>query len=265
MLQLLVCDLDGTLLMRGSGFHPADVELLHALGANGVIRAIATGRALATARKVIPPEFPIDYLVFSSGAGIMDWRSQTLLVSHTLQPDDTARAVQVFIEHELDFMLHEPIPEQHIFLFHRTGRPNADFERRLARYAADGRVFSSAEARRPASQLIAISPRGNPTEPFETVRRHLPHLSVIRATSPLDGHSMWIEAFAPSVSKSQAAAWIAAEHGIAREACCALGNDYNDWDLLRWAGRAALVQDAPAEMKAEFPSVRSLAQWLAVR
>lgn len=263
-MQMLVCDLDGTLLMRGEPFDPRDVQALHALGAQGVVCAIATGRALATARKVIPSDFPIDYLIFSSGAGILDWRSQALLVSHTLQSDEAAHAVQVFLAHELDFMIHAPIPEQHIFHFHRTGKPNPDFERRLARYAADGRVLEQNAARSPASQLLAVSPRGDPDEPFETLRRELPGLSVIRATSPLDSHSMWIEAFAPAVSKSQASEWIARTRDIAREATWAIGNDYNDWDMLRWAGRAAVVGDAPEAMRAEFTAVGSLSAWIHV-
>jgi hydroxymethylpyrimidine pyrophosphatase-like HAD family hydrolase len=262
MLQMLVCDLDGTLLLHGKPFAPADVQRLHALGRKGVVRAIATGRALATAQKVIPPEFPIDYLIFSSGAGILDWRSQELLASHTLHPDEVQLAVQTFVAHEIDFMLHAPIPEQHIIHFHRTGKPNADFERRLARYAADGRLLEHDDVRGPASQVLGVSPLGDPAEPFETLQRTLPSLSVIRATSPLDGHSMWIEVFAPAVSKSQAAAWIAHACGVTPAHAWAIGNDYNDWDLLRWAGRAAVVQDAPATMRAEFMSVSSVAAWL---
>ncbi|MET0987744.1 MAG: HAD family hydrolase [Steroidobacteraceae bacterium] len=265
MLQMLVCDLDGTLLLHGRSFDPTDVQRLHALGASGIVRAIATGRALATAQKVIPAQFPIDYLIFSSGAGILDWRSQELLISHALQPDETQLAVQTLVAHEIDFMLHAPIPDQHILRFHRTGKSNTDFERRLARYAAEGRVLEQSEPRTSASQLLAISPLGDPMEPFETLRRELRGLSVIRATSPLDGRSMWIEVFAPAVSKSQAAAWIAHARGIEPENTWAIGNDYNDWDLLRWAGRAAVVQDAPATMRAEFMQVSSLAAWLDTR
>jgi hydroxymethylpyrimidine pyrophosphatase-like HAD family hydrolase len=261
-MRMLICDLDGTLLLRGAPFEASDVEALHAVGARGVVRVIATGRALATARKVIPAGFPIDYLVFSSGAGILDWGSQALLVSHTLQPEEAELAVGAFLAHELDFMIHAPIPEQHVFQFHRTGKPNADFDRRLARYAAHGRVFEHHAARSPASQLLAVCPRGDPEEPFETLKRELPGLSVIRATSPLDGRSMWIEAFAPGVSKSQASAWIAQAKGVARADTWAIGNDYNDWDLLSWAGRAAVVQDAPAAMRAEFTSVSSLSAWM---
>jgi hydroxymethylpyrimidine pyrophosphatase-like HAD family hydrolase len=251
--------------MRGEPFHPRDVQVLHELGAAGVVRAIATGRALTTARKVVGDDFPIDYLIFSSGAGILDWHSQSLLVSHEIRSEAAAHAIRVFVAHDLDFMIHAPIPDQHVFRFHRTGKSNPDFERRLARYAADGRVLDCSDAIGPASQLLAVSPTGDPEEPFETLRRELPGLSVIRATSPLDGRSMWIEAFAPAVSKSQAAAWIAVRHSIARDNAFAIGNDYNDWDLLQWAGEAAVVQDAPAAMRAEFAPVDSLHAWLEAR
>jgi hypothetical protein len=262
--QMLVCDLDETLLMRGQPFDPRDVRTLHSLGAKDVVRAIATGRALTTAQQVIPREFPIDYLIFASGAGILDWRSQELLIAHALQPDEAEFAARVFIAHELDFMIHAPIPTQHILHFHRTGKPNPDFERRLARHAAVGRVFVRSAPCSAASQLLAVAVHDDPAEIFETLRRELSGLSVIRATSPLDGHSMWIEAFAAGVSKSQAAAWIAQSRNIAREDTWALGNDYNDWDLLRWAGRAAVVQNAPAVMRLEFASVTSLSAWLDV-
>ncbi len=262
MLRLLVCDLDGTLLMRGQPFDPRDVQALHTLGANGVVRAIATGRALATARHVIPAEFPIDYLVFSSGAGILDWRTQQLLVAHTLQPQQTELAVRTFLGHELDFMIHAPIPDQHIFRFHRTGKPNADFERRLARYVAEGRAFEHGAADSPASQLLAVSSDADAAEPFDKLRRELPGLSVIRATSPLDGRSLWIEAFAPGASKSQAAAWIARTHAISREDTWAIGNDYNDQDLLQWACRAVVVRNAPTTLRAQYTPVDSVGAWL---
>lgn len=256
---MLVCDLDGTLLMHAAPFDQCDVSALQALESDGVVRVIATGRALATARKVISVEFPIDYLIFSSGAGIVDWRTQQLLVSHSMRPDDIAAAAAAFVAHELDFMIHAPVPDQHIVRLYRTGRQNADFERRLARYVAEGRVLETPSEL--ASQLLAISPRGD-AELFERLQRALPRLSLIRATSPLDGRSMWVEAFAPTVSKSQAAAWIAQQHAIAPEHAWAIGNDYNDWDLLRWAGRAAVVTGAPESMCAELTTVSSVHAWL---
>lgn len=261
LVRMLVCDLDGTLLMHGAAFDVSDVSALQTLATRGVVRVIATGRALATAQKAIPADFPIDYLIFSSGAGILDWRTQQLLASHTMTSHEIADAATVFVAHELDFMVHAPVPEQHIVRFHRVGPPNADFERRLARYAAEGRVLESHSLPAEASQLLAVSAR-NDGDLFERLRCALPQLSLIRATSPLDGRSMWIEAFAPTVSKSQAAAWIAQRHSIAPADAWAIGNDYNDWDLLRWAGRSAVVAGAPQSMRTELTTVSSVHAWL---
>ena len=262
MTDLLVCDLDGTLLLRDRPFDSRDLALLQRLGDQGTIRAIATGRALATAMRVIPPDFPIDYLIFSSGAGVLEWHSQELLVSHTMHPDDVSRATRALMQLRLDFMIHAPIPDQHIFHYHRTGATNPDFERRLSRYAADGRALQLDTPIASASQLLAVSPSGDPDEPYLKLCAGLKGLSIIPATSPLDGQSMWIEVFAPTVSKSQAAAWIARTHNIDRRDTFAIGNDYNDWDLLRWAAHAALVRNAPAVMRAEFDPVESLSEWL---
>ena len=37
----------------------------------------------------------------------------------------------------------------------------------------------------------------------------------------------------------------------------AVGNDYNDLDLLRWAARSFVVKDSPIELLSLFPVVQS--------
>jgi hydroxymethylpyrimidine pyrophosphatase-like HAD family hydrolase len=80
---------------------------------------------------------------------------------------------------------------------------------------------------------------------------------VIRTTSPIDGESTWIEIFPPSVSKARAAEWIAAREGIESSRTLAIGNDYNDLDLLDWAPAGYLVANAPDDLKTRFPTVGS--------
>jgi len=36
-----------------------------------------------------------------------------------------------------------------------------------------------------------------------------------------------------------------------------VGNDYNDLDLLEWAGKSYVVENAPTDLKARFPAVAS--------
>ena len=79
--------------------------------------------------------------------------------------------------------------------------------------------------------------------------------NVIQTTSPLDGKSTWIEIFPSTVSKSQTAAWLAKTLGIDENSVVAVGNDYNDLDLLHWSSSSYVVANAPADMKSHFACV----------
>ena len=78
-MKAIITDLDGTILPQGENISTSTLHTLEQLGAEGIIRIIATGRTLFAARKFLPDNFPIDYLVFSSGAGIMRWRDKKSL------------------------------------------------------------------------------------------------------------------------------------------------------------------------------------------
>ena len=243
---MLVTDLDGTLLDPSGRLRDEEHATLLELERRGVLRVVATGRNLHSARGVITPGFPIDYLVFASGAGIMDWREQRLLEAFSLAGDETQRACECLMTLGLDFMLHHAVPDNHCFHWYSHGHANADFERRRERYrsfaqpwtegCADGRVVS---------QLLAIElPEVDGEEVRARVAGQLPDMNVVRTTSPLDGFSTWIEIFPRTVSKSAGAAWVAARHGLTVDGVLAIGNDWNDWDLLEWAGRSCVVGNA---------------------
>ena len=89
------------------------------------------------------------------------------------------------------------------------------------------------------------------------MREALPGLSVIQTTSPLDHTSTWIELFHPDVSKSSTAAWLAAELNVDPMDTMAIGNDYNDQDLLAWAADSFVVENAPSDLRARFQTVAS--------
>jgi len=249
--NMIVSDLDGTLLVSGRRFHEQDLEALRHCGTAGMVRVLATGRTLHSARNVLPADFPIDYLVFSSGAGILDWQTGALLLAHALTPAQVAEAVRLLLDWGVSFMVHEPIPENHRFRFHDAGCGLADFRHRCDLYRDVATPLRMAtDTPQPACQLLAVTRPG--TLAPETVREALPGLSVIRATSPLDGESVWIEIFPHGVSKGGAAAWLAAELGLARAATLGLGNDYNDLELLEWTAHSYVVADAPAALRARF-------------
>jgi hypothetical protein len=255
--MMVVTDLDGTLLDSGSRLSEANRAALERLGTRGIPRVVATGRSLYSARRVLSADFPIDYLVFSSGAGICEWPPRGLLVAHHMARKDVELAVGCVRQRGLDFMLHDRVPDSHRFFFWESGQgePNPDFLRRRELY----REFADVgPAELPddfvASQLLAIEPPQRAPQHAQ-IAAQLRGLSVILTTSPLDHCSRWIEIFPASVSKSRGAAWLCARLGVEAGAVLALGNDFNDLDLLAWSGRPHVVANAPPSLRARYPCV----------
>ncbi len=255
---MVVTDLDGTLFQKDHRISKRNYQTLLDLGERAVVRVIATGRSLFSAHKVLPREFPIDFLVFSSGAGIIAWARQELLFSASMKEEEVAVAFEALVRRSLDFMVHRPIPDNHHFLHFSSEQPNPDFETRCRLYkdfATPGRrQYKPFEE---ACQLLAIEPYFRPTSCYQEIQEELDRLTVIRTTSPLDGRSRWIEIFSNQVSKAQASIRIARNLGVREDRIMAIGNDFNDLDLLRWAVTSFVVNDAPGELLTRFPRVRS--------
>jgi len=253
---LIVTDLDGTLMRTGGGFSDSDLEALEQAGRLGFARAIATGRSLYSFFKAIDFALPIDFLIFSTGGGVIDCPGGKLLRKINMDAPSVSTAIQALKGYGLDFMAHDPIPDNHRFAYHCVGEPNADFDRRIALYSSYCRPLDGTADFGEAAQLLAILP-GPDISVLAQIRSKLNGLNVIRTTSPLDGQSTWIEIFPPQVSKGLAAAWLADFLSIDSGKTLSIGNDYNDLDLLQWAGTGMVVDNAPEDLKAQFAAVAS--------
>ena len=257
MVKMVVTDLDGTLLSSNSDYSSKNLSTLHRLGEMEIIRVIATGRSPYSASKVIPSDFPIDYLVFSSGAGIIRWSDKSIVYTTELDSTKVQEIIDLFVNLSVDFMVQEPIPQNHIFHYHFSGNPNPDFDRRLAVYKdfCSPLILGVAYPDN-ATQLIAVLPP-NP-ELFYSLESNLTGVKVIRATSPLDGESIWMEIFPEGVSKGHSVDWLCKFLGdIQPNEILAIGNDYNDLDLLNYTPNSYLVANAPEELTQKFNVVAS--------
>ena len=254
---LVVTDLDGTLLDSASRLGDANRRTLETLGRRGVVRAVATGRSLYSARLVMNEDFPVDYLAFSSGAGIVAWEDGRLLRSLAMDPALVSRLAARLRGLGLDFMVQHAAPDSHHFHFVRYSSRNADFARRIERYRRFAKPWHEGVcAEVGVSQFVVIEPPGIDSR-FGLLVREFEEVHVVRTTSPLDHASTWIELFPRGVSKAHASDWIRERHAIDRARTVAVGNDYNDLDMLEWAQHACVVSNAPPSMRASYEVVRA--------
>jgi hypothetical protein len=268
-----VTDLDGTLLRSDRTLSGAESEALARLAAHRVVRAVATGRSLFSFRTVPVANLPVDFVIFSSGAGVVEHPGGRLLRGVSFEPAELEEAFAVLSRLPLDVMVHRAVPESHAFAYRARRPPHPDFERRLAIYREAAFPLAGGVADfGPAAQLVAIAARESGEALLAEVRRALPGFTVIRTTSPLDGEALWIEVFPAEVSKSLTARWLAEQLGVSAQRTLAVGNDYNDLDLLAWAAARFVTANAPEELRRRFPAVASnnaggvaeaVARWLA--
>jgi HAD superfamily hydrolase (TIGR01484 family) len=255
---MVVTDLDGTLFNKNGKPSEEDRKTLIKLGNMNIITAIATGRNLFSARKVIQDDFPIDYLIFSSGAGIMDWKSKSLIKKYQLDVDEVKTTATKLIKFKHDFMVHHTIPDNHYFAYYHNGKDNPDFFRRIDlyknyAYRKDYTICNFGKA----TQFVIIDKGDECLLRLKRLTEELKLLKVIRTTSPLDGNSLWVEVFPITVSKSKGAELIAEREQVNISNTMSIGNDFNDLDLLNWSSKSYVVDNSPYELKDIYNTVSS--------
>ena len=264
---LFVVDFDGTFLRDDKTLAAIDRDALAGLRQMGVITAIATGRSLYSFQKIIAEltfdgiekVLPVDYVIFSTGASIMNFPACTILKKYSLAAEEVIGMSAVLDECRLDYMIHRSVPDTKHFIYRYSSGLNSDFQTRLDLYREFGSVLTSENLADfgEATQLLCIVDRERGEEVTEHLSTLFSKYSVIKATSPLDRRSVWVEIFASEVSKSRAVGWLSERVGVPQSGTGAVGNDYNDEDLLDWAGRGYLVANGPSSLQLRHSVVAS--------
>lgn len=103
MLKLVATDLDGTFLKNDKSITKENLDTLHSLEERGILRVVATGRNLKKTQEVIANHVPFDYIVFSSGAGVYDWKNKKLLFSQNLDKEIVGQMSDLLVASDLLF------------------------------------------------------------------------------------------------------------------------------------------------------------------
>ncbi|MCD6332089.1 MAG: HAD hydrolase family protein, partial [Bacteroidales bacterium] len=156
---MVITDLDGTLLRSDRTVSAEDYKTLTDLKENGVVRVIATGRSPFSFSRVIRDDFPVDYLVFSSGVGVMNFQTREILTTHSLPAEKVRELAALFQSKGISFKVLAPVPDNHHYHYYETGHSHPDFYRRMEYY----RGFETPISFSPpnfgkASQLLIIMP-----------------------------------------------------------------------------------------------------------
>ncbi|MCK9256286.1 MAG: HAD family phosphatase [Bacteroidales bacterium] len=254
--KMFVSDFDGTLANNKSIVSEETINLLKKLEEIPILRLIATGRNLFSFKNLIKPDFPIDYLVFSSGIGIYDWKNKEIIQSNQINSKQTKKIYDYLVKEKYDFMVQLPVPNNHYFHHFSSANPSPDFLSRITYYETKG-IKPIINCPENASQFVVICQKENGQ--LELISKKFPELKVVKATSPLDNKSIWIEILPPNISKASGIEFIRKLKKIELKNIITVGNDYYDLDMLNYSLKenSYLVENAPEEIKNGFKIIES--------
>ena len=259
-IKLIATDLDGTFLKDDQTISFKNLEALHNLGDAEIVRVAATGRNLHKAEQVLNKHIPFDFIVFSSGAGVFDWKNKKHIYNKNIARKSSKKLISYFIEKKFNFHAFFPVPENHKHWYFRGEKHCEEFERYFQfnnAFASEIKTDKIPDTN--LCQFLIIIPEDK--KEFEKLKNSIeaisPEIRVIRTSSPITKGFIWIEIFQKSVSKGNGVKHICDLLDIKYTNTIGIGNDYNDIDLLDFTGHSFITENAPAEINKLYKSAPS--------
>ncbi len=232
--KLVALDIDGT-LVDYDGELPASVRsAVRRVVDSGVPVVMSTGRSWIATQGIVETLGLAPALhVCSNGAVVVDYPPFELVRHITFDP---APVIDRVVE-----VTNAIIAVEEIGRGYRVSRAFPDGE------LYGDTVHESIESlkSRPVSRVIVRDPDGDDDEFFDLAER-----LGLRGVSYFVGWKCWLDIAPEGVDKAAGLAVACERYGVAPEDVLALGDGYNDIEMLRWAGRGVAVGGAPPEVAA---------------
>jgi len=248
-MELIVFDLDGTLLDRHSEISPYTRDTLRLLNQQGVAYTVATGRTLHGARDLLAGHGFALPQIFKNG--VMIWRPENDDYSHAnfLSLDEIGHVLEAILAQNLAPFLFTLEPGNRHAIYHPPLR--TEIEERLAKdFSKRMEVDVLPVSKLPAdAEITNISALGLPAavEAVELMIESEPHL-VAYAGSALEDKSMkWIDIHHSDASKGGAVEVLRELLGVSKVVC--FGDSDNDLSMFEMADESYAPENAKDEVK----------------
>lgn len=252
--KAVIIDLDGTLLNDKRRVGEEDLQTLYELGRKGIVRIIATGRSLFSFSDVIPEDFPIDHLIIAAGGGTLDFKTKKLTRSHFIAKNDVQEIVVKLDDLKVDYQVRAKIPDSHKYYYRQYSNKNPDFVRLNTIYKDYVKELNKIDELEDAARIIVIAQN---TDIVKIIENEFKDYSIIRATSPIDHKSVWMEIYPEGVNKGNAVKYLCNDLNINLSNTIGIGNDYNDIHFLDVVGKSYMVSNTPKILKNKYTEIVS--------
>jgi Cof subfamily protein (haloacid dehalogenase superfamily) len=264
-IRFLALDLDGTLLDSRGELSERNRRALEEVRAGGVVVAVVTGRRFRDARP-LALSLGLDAPVISHNGALTKHARTLETVAVTLLPLAEAREVLSLGRGlGLDAMISDDPVGAGVLIYDHVNDDNHAFRRYIAwsrRIHGDEaeesvrKVDSLEEYLDHAPVHITYSGTCAAMERLgEALKCELNERVKVFATMYRKSDFALIDVLNPKASKGTGVAAAAAEAGISREEVMAVGDNFNDLEMLEFAGTGVLMGNADARLLSEKPDL----------
>lgn len=245
-IELIALDIDGTLIGDDLVIGPDTRAAVRAARSRGVLVSIVTGRMVSSAMR-FARELGLTTPIVGYQGGLIRAMPETgsdrlgRLLHHRPIPAPVAREIVAWAREQ---GLDPHINHLERFIL-RADDPNADDYSAFMGARAELVADLSASIRHPVTKVLAVGPPPRPTDLAAAARSRFEGVADVTIS-----HPKFLEFVAPGVSKGHAVRWLARRLRVQLGATLAIGDQWNDLEMLAVVGHGAAMPSAPAEVQA---------------
>ncbi len=249
-MELVVFDLDGTLLNRDSVVSARTAEMLRLLTARGIAYTVATGRMRQGSREVLAAHGFVLPQIFKNG--VMTWCPSAGDYSHVslLTPGEILHVMEAVDAQGVTPFVFTLEPDGRQGLYH-SGTRNPVEERLLGYFSGHAEVVVRPVRELPADAAITNISALGPAAQMAAIERRVesePHLVAFAGTAMEGDHLVWIDIHHGEASKGAAVTRLREQLGATRVIC--FGDGDNDLSMFLIADECYAPDNAKPEIKA---------------
>lgn len=236
-IKMVFFDIDDTLFHKNSAYLPASVaKAIAKLKAQGIIPAIATGRALCSLPTELKPlleQEKIDLLVTMNGQYVSYQDQQ--IEAHPISMEKIQQLVDFFQQHQIDYAFVSP---QHLCVSNISPMLKQALDPITTNYQVDPDYFKQHQV----YQLLAFYPANQDQLVQDS--------GILTGLKSVRWHENSVDLFDHAGSKARGIQTAIQHFGIKMEEVMAFGDGLNDMEMLSSVGVGVAMGNAHPELKA---------------
>lgn len=249
--KLAVFDVDGTIL-EDDHLLPDEILIgLKNLIDKGIIVALATGRTLVMVQDIAVKINPAMPLILLNGAWIHDLRGGEDWLALNLDVTIARKIVALLKAWNYEVIVQKGIPEAHFFYYDSFNEENQERCSRIIRNSFRCRQVDDIYAvlTEDPGEITVLDTDERVKHCIDMLRKQNLKCKLTYSTSPFAKGYSWLEILNPRADKGYALEILAGKLGVERAEVLAAGDNYNDIEMIEWAGYGAAVSKAVPRLK----------------